>query len=130
MRALGQIESWEPVLGSSTAPPPPTGHPPDSKGKTFTVPKGDICAVSTSFQHRVASLFEAPDVFDHKRFLEPRAEDKAAKFSFIGFGGGRHGCLGTNFAYLQIKTVRGGCLSGAEQRFKRAPCCVNEVLRE
>ena len=26
-------------------------------------------------------------------------------FSFIGFGGGRHGCMGTNFAYLQIKTI-------------------------
>ena len=26
-------------------------------------------------------------------------------FSFIGFGGGRHGCMGQNFAYLQIKTI-------------------------
>ena len=26
-------------------------------------------------------------------------------FSFIGFGAGRHGCMGTNFAYLQIKTI-------------------------
>ena len=35
----------------------------------------------------------------------PRVEDKALPFSFIGFGGGRHGCMGQNFAYLQIKTI-------------------------
>lgn len=35
----------------------------------------------------------------------PREEDKAAPFSYIGFGGGRHGCMGSQFAYLQIKTI-------------------------
>lgn len=69
------------------------------------VPKGDICCTSTCVQHRVDDLFEDADKFDYTRFLPPRSEDKAAKFTFIGFGGGRHGCMGTNFAYLQIKTV-------------------------
>lgn len=35
----------------------------------------------------------------------PRDEDKAVPFSYIGFGGGRHGCMGSQFAYLQIKTI-------------------------
>ena len=39
------------------------------------------------------------------RFLAPRDEDKATPYGFIGFGGGRHGCLGSNFAYLQIKAI-------------------------
>lgn len=78
----------------------------DSKGKKFVIPKGDICATSTAVQHRVDAFFEDADKYDYKRFLEPRSEDKKAKFTFIGFGGGRHGCMGTNFAYLQIKTVR------------------------
>jgi Cytochrome P450 len=78
----------------------------DSKGKTFVVPKGDICCTSTCVQHRLDGLFEDADKYDHTRFLPPRSEDRKAKFTFIGFGGGRHGCMGTNFAYLQIKTVR------------------------
>lgn len=77
----------------------------DSKGKEFYIPKGDICVTSPSVQHRVSNLFENPEEYDHTRFLPPRSEDKIAKFTFIGFGGGRHGCMGTNFAYLQIKSV-------------------------
>ena len=84
------------------------------------VPKGDICCTSTCLQHRVEGLFENPDTYDHTRFLPPRCEDKNAKFTFIGFGGGRHGCMGTNFAYLQIKTVR--CRCGTAARAASAMC--------
>lgn len=84
----------------------------DSKGREFYIPKGDICCTSPSVQHRSEKLFKNANTFDHTRFLPPRSEDKAAKFTFIGFGGGRHGCMGTNFAYLQIKSVRSlWCLS-------------------
>ncbi len=41
----------------------------------------------------------------HPTPAAPREEDKAAPFSYIGFGGGRHGCMGSQFAYLQIKTI-------------------------
>lgn len=37
------------------------------------------------------------------RYLPPREEDKVKPFSYVGFGGGRHGCMGTNFAYLQVQ---------------------------
>lgn len=30
---------------------------------------------------------------------------KGGAFSYIGFGGGRHGCMGETFAYMQIKTI-------------------------
>jgi len=46
--------------------------------------------------------------YDPERFAPPREEDKVKPFSFIGFGGGRHGCLGSNFAYLQVGAVCGG----------------------
>ena len=48
-------------------------------------------------------MFSRPDEFDPERFAAPREEDKAAPFSFIGFGGGRHGCMGSNFAILQVR---------------------------
>lgn len=37
------------------------------------------------------------------RYEAPREEDKVKPFSYVGFGGGRHGCMGTNFAYLQVR---------------------------
>lgn len=44
--------------------------------------------------------------YDPDRFAPEREEDKAAgQFSYISFGGGRHGCLGEPFAYLQIKAI-------------------------
>ena len=46
--------------------------------------------------------------YDPERFAAPREEDKVKPFSFIGFGGGRHGCLGSNFAYLQVGGPSGG----------------------
>lgn len=91
----------------------------DSTGKEFDIPKGDICCTSPAFQHRLPSLFKDADQYDHSRFLPPRSEDKAAKFTFVGFGGGRHGCMGTNFAYLQIKTVRRAC---ARRRWDSPRC--------
>lgn len=43
------------------------------------------------------------------RFDAPRDEDKRRPFSFVGFGGGRHGCMGTNFAYLQACLLAPKC---------------------
>jgi sterol 14-demethylase len=69
-----------------------------------TVPKGDIVFASPPVTHRVESVFPNPESYEPERFLKPREEDKQ-RFSFVGFGGGRHGCLGENFAYMQIKTI-------------------------
>lgn len=77
----------------------------DSAGRTYTVPKGHMCAVSPTFGHRLQNVFRSPLDFQPERFDAPREEDKAKPYSFIGFGGGRHGCMGSQFAYLQIKTI-------------------------
>ncbi|CAL8469499.1 g9040 [Coccomyxa elongata] len=76
-----------------------------STGKTFVIPKGHVVATSPAFAHRLPHVFRDPDSFEPERFVAPREEDKAAPFSFIGFGGGRHGCMGSNFAILQIKSI-------------------------
>ncbi len=67
--------------------------------------QGDIVAASPNFSHMLPHVFSEPDRYDPARYLPPREEDKTKPFSFIGFGGGRHACIGQNFAYLQIKSI-------------------------
>lgn len=76
------------------------------EGKEYDIPKGHIVATSPAFANRLPHIFKNPDSYDPDRFAPGRDEDKAAgQFSYISFGGGRHGCLGEPFAYLQIKAI-------------------------
>lgn len=76
------------------------------EGKEYDIPKGHIVATSPAFANRLPHIFKDPDTFDPDRFAPGREEDKVAgAFSYISFGGGRHGCLGEPFAYLQIKAI-------------------------
>ncbi|XP_051116410.1 sterol 14-demethylase [Andrographis paniculata] len=76
------------------------------EGKEYDIPKGHIVAASPAFANRLPHIYKDPDVYDPDRFAPGRDEDKAAgAFSYISFGGGRHGCLGEPFAYLQIKAI-------------------------
>lgn len=76
-----------------------------SKGKEYIIPKGHIVAASPTFSHRLKDVFQNPDAYEPDRFAPPRSEDKAKPFSYLGFGGGRHACMGQQFAMLQIKTI-------------------------
>nr|ASB17937.1 cytochrome P450 CYP51G1 [Polygala tenuifolia] len=76
------------------------------EGKEFDIPKGHIVATSPAFANRLSHIYKNPDIYDPNRFAVGREEDKVAgAFSYISFGGGRHGCLGEPFAYLQIKAI-------------------------
>eukprot|EP01018_Ginkgo_biloba_P027600 Gb_01225 [translate_table: standard] len=75
-------------------------------GKDYRIPKGHVVATSPAFANRLPNVFKNPDTYDPDRFAPGREEDKiAGAFSYISFGGGRHGCLGEPFAYLQIKAI-------------------------
>ena len=39
------------------------------------------------------------------RFGPGREEDRKSAYRLIGFGGGRHRCIGLTFAYLQVKAI-------------------------
>ncbi|KAF2288384.1 hypothetical protein GH714_007274 [Hevea brasiliensis] len=76
------------------------------EGKEYDIPKGHIVATSPAFANRLSHIYKDPDRYDPDRFAVGREEDKATgAFSYISFGGGRHGCLGEPFAYLQIKAI-------------------------
>ena len=52
-----------------------------------------------------ASLFADPDQFAPDRFAPPRSEEKQHPYALIGFGSGKHRCMGKNFAILQFKAL-------------------------
>ncbi|TKW00933.1 hypothetical protein SEVIR_8G145600v4 [Setaria viridis] len=76
------------------------------EGKEFDIPKGHMVASPLAFANRLPHIYSNPDSYDPDRFAPGREEDKAAgAFSYMSFGGGRHGCLGEAFAFLEIKTI-------------------------
>ncbi len=66
---------------------------------------GDLVLVSPAVSHRIPEVFAEPDRFDPERFLPPREEHKKGAYALCAFGGGRHRCIGTAFAQLQVKTI-------------------------
>lgn len=74
------------------------------KYKNYIIPKGDIVMTSPAVSHRLSSVYKNPEQFNPDRFAGDNPDDKE-KYSFIGFGGGRHGCLGERFGFLQVKTI-------------------------
>merc|ERR1711979_94631 len=74
-------------------------------GKSFVVPKGDNVMVSPTVGMRIPESFTDPNRFDPDRFGPGREEDKKSMYTYTGFGGGMHSCMGQNFAFLQVKTI-------------------------
>lgn len=71
----------------------------------YCLPAGWLIMASPAVSHRIADVFPQPERFDPERFAPGREEHRKAKFSIITFGGGKHGCIGGTFAYLQIKAI-------------------------
>ena len=71
----------------------------------YELPAGSLAVVSPAVSHRLPSLYSDPERYDPDRFGPGREEDRKAPYSLIGFGGGKHRCIGMVFAYQQIKVI-------------------------
>jgi sterol 14-demethylase len=71
----------------------------------YRIPAGWKVQVATEVAHRLPEVFEEPDYYDPLRFAPGREEDKADRFTLIGFGGGTHKCTGMNFANNEITII-------------------------
>jgi cytochrome P450 len=67
-------------------------------------PEGTITGVNPMLTHLLPEIWEEPGRFDPLRFSAERSAGRH-RFAFIPFGGGAHGCLGANFAYLQVRAL-------------------------
>jgi sterol 14-demethylase len=67
-----------------------------------------MVATSPAFANRLPHNYKDHESYDPGRFTPGREEDKAGgTFSYVSFGGGRHGCLGESLAYLEMKMIWG-----------------------
>ncbi|GAU69130.1 cytochrome P450 51 [Streptomyces sp. NBRC 110611] len=87
----------------------------DTEVRGRRVPAGSLVMVSPAVSHRMPEVFLDPDRFDPSRYEEGRAEHRQS-YSLIGFGGGKHRCIGLAFAYLQVKAVWSVLLREVELR--------------
>jgi sterol 14alpha-demethylase len=72
------------------------------KKYNYTIPKGDFVVVSPTVSMRLETSFPCANTYDPYRFSEA---NKIKPYSYLGFGGGVHSCMGQNFAFVQLKTV-------------------------
>jgi len=66
---------------------------------------GQMVGASPAVSNRIAEDFPAPDTFDPSRYLTPREEDRTNPWTWIPFGAGRHRCVGSAFAMMQLKAI-------------------------
>src|SRR5262249_49671677 len=69
------------------------------------VPAGSIALAAPAAAHRIPEVFANPDRYDPDRFGPGRHEDRKHRHALIGFGSGHHRCIGSTFAYQQVKAI-------------------------
>lgn len=71
----------------------------------YRIPQGWSLMVNATIAHKLPEIFTDPERFDPLRFSPERKEDRAHRFSIIGFGGGIHKCAGMNFANNEMVMI-------------------------
>ncbi len=67
-------------------------------------PAGTFTGVNPMLTHLLPEIWTDPETYDPARFAPEQARGRH-RFAFVPFGGGAHGCLGANAAYLQIRAL-------------------------
>ncbi|MQW74988.1 cytochrome P450 [Nocardioides sp. dk4132] len=70
-----------------------------------TIPAGVTVAASPKVSNRIGTDFPDPQRFDPGRYLDPRQEDLVNRWTWIPFGAGKHRCVGSAFAMMQMKAI-------------------------
>jgi cytochrome P450 len=76
----------------------------DDQVGDVVIPQGSTVIVFVHGVHHASRHWESPESFDPERFI--KANDKLrTPFTHIPFGGGPRGCIGGNYAMLQILMI-------------------------
>lgn len=68
------------------------------------IPRGSTVIVYIYGAHHAPRYWESPEKFDPARFTKA-SEKQQAPFTYLPFGGGPRGCIGGNYAMLQILMI-------------------------
>jgi sterol 14-demethylase len=77
----------------------------DFEFRGYYAPAGSLAMVSPAVSHRLPEIFRDPGTYDPDRFGPGREENRKHNYTLIGFGGGRHRCIGLTFAQQQVKVI-------------------------
>ncbi|CAD0099993.1 unnamed protein product [Aureobasidium mustum] len=69
------------------------------------IPPGAFAAYPMADVHLNPDVYPDPEKWDPSRYLPEKAEDHKTKYGFIGWGAGRHPCLGMRFAKLEQNII-------------------------
>jgi cytochrome P450 len=76
----------------------------DDRVGDLAIPRGSTVIVHVYGAHHAPRYWQNPENFDTERFT--KANDKLRRpFTFLPFGGGPRGCIGGNYAMLQILMI-------------------------
>ncbi|CAE6338387.1 unnamed protein product, partial [Rhizoctonia solani] len=67
------------------------------------IPNGTFLVYSTGETHSDPNIYPNPSQYDPGRYTE--GQDKAQTYAFLGWGVGRHPCVGRRFAQYEIKSM-------------------------
>jgi cytochrome P450 len=70
----------------------------------YDFPAGTIMGVNPMLTHLLPSIWPDPLAYDPSRFAPDQVRARH-RFAYVPFGGGAHGCIGANFASLQIRAL-------------------------
>ncbi|KAK0636368.1 cytochrome P450 6A1 [Bombardia bombarda] len=69
------------------------------------IPKDGFAVYLLDDIHFDPEIYSNPHEFDPGRYLPDRAEDKKVPLAYLGWGAGRHPCLGMKFAKLEATII-------------------------
>jgi cytochrome P450 len=76
----------------------------DDRAGDLVIPRGSTVIVYVYGAHHAPRYWESPESFDPERFT--KTNDKLrTPFTYLPFGGGPRGCIGGNYAMLQILMI-------------------------
>jgi cytochrome P450 len=76
----------------------------DDRVGEIAIPRGSMVIVYVYGAHHAPRYWQNPENFDTERFTKA-AENQRTPFTFLPFGGGPRGCIGGNYAMLQILMI-------------------------
>jgi cytochrome P450 len=76
----------------------------DDRVGDLAIPRGSTVIVFVYGAHHASRYWDQPERFDSERFTKAH-EKEQTPFSYLPFGGGPRGCIGGNYAMLQILMI-------------------------